>query len=297
MELAADLTPDALQDLLAELGDRVAPTALARERTLPLHPALRPLFPESGLVRGRIHACSGSGATTVAMALARDAVVAGAWLALVDVATFGGDAATELGIPLERVVRIDVVDASASDEGDGDAARRWLEVMAAVVDGFDVVLATVPAELRRGRPSAAVRSLIARLQQRGTVVITLGPVGVLPVDVACSSTGSWAGLGRGHGLIRRRSIEVEASGRRMPRSRRCSIELAAEGSQVVMGDEPGPSSPDLSSLDPSSQVVAEMLAADLATGSVDRAVGDRPSGGVDDPGDDAIDPPLRLAAG
>ena len=194
VELAADLTPESLRstlnDVLAELGDRVAPTSLARERLVPVHESLRPLFPDGGLVRGRVHACSGSGGTTMAMAMARDAVVSGAWMAVVDVDTFGVDAASELGVALERVVRVDTGgdghtadDADAVDRADPavDPGRRWLEVMAAAVDGFDIVLATVPTAWRTPegarRASGGLRSLVARLQQRGSVVILTGPTG------------------------------------------------------------------------------------------------------------------------
>lgn len=245
VELAADLTPDALHDVLAELGERVAPTSLARDRLLPVHSALQPLFPDGGLVRGRVHACEGTGGTTVALAMAREAVLAGAWMAVVDVATLGVDAAHELGVALERVVRIDTAvgapGVTAADEPgetaaevSGDVGRRWVEVMAAAVDGFDVVVATVPEAWRTGRASGAIRSLVARLQQRGSIIILLGSPGVVPVDVSVSARGVWGGLGWGHGVIGRSRLDVRSSGRRQPQLRSCSLELVAAGARLEL---------------------------------------------------------------
>ena len=114
---------EALRDVLARLGDRVAPIGLARERTLPVADVLRDLFPERGLVRGRILSCGGAAATSIALVTVREAMLEGAWLAAVDVSTLGGDAAAELGIPLERLVRIETahVDDSAGTTDGVDA--------------------------------------------------------------------------------------------------------------------------------------------------------------------------------
>ncbi len=243
VELARDLTPAGLRDVLAELGERVAPVTLARARVLPVPEPLRRLCPEGGLVRGRVHACAGGGATTVALSLVRDALLAGEWMAIVDVPTFGADAANELGLPLERVVRIETAlehddtghDRDDHDDHDEDRSstlvRRWLEVMGAAVDGFDVVMVGVPDGLRGARQPAALRSLIARVQQRGAVVIVLGPIGVVPVDVTYTSTSVWDGLGQGHGVVRRRRLEVVAAGRRQPEPVRAAIDLDVVGTR------------------------------------------------------------------
>ena len=63
-----------------------------------------------------------------------DALVAGAWLAVVDVDTFGVDAATELGVPLERVVRIDTrrhraEQTGADQTGAEHDVHDWIDVM------------------------------------------------------------------------------------------------------------------------------------------------------------------------
>lgn len=218
-----------VRDVLAELGDRVAPGALAGERLLPVQPALHGVVPDGGLVRGRVLASTGSAATTLALSLVRDAVTTGGWMAIVDVPTVGADAANELGIPLERVVR---VDARMDDES--AHARRWAEVLAAAVDGFDVVVTTVPSAVRRRGGSAAVRSLTARIQQRGAVVVVVGATGALPVDVSYTTRGTWDGLGWGHGIARCRRLRVEAAGRRQPRRTAATIDLDVTGRRMAL---------------------------------------------------------------
>ena len=204
MELAVDL---------ALLTERVAPVALARERTLPVGGELAGLFTEGGLVRGRTIACQGPAATSTALALVAAAVSAGSWMAVVDLPTIGLDAASELGVPLERIVAIGT---------DGDPAR-WIDVVAAAADGFDVLLVRVPSEL----PAAAVRKLAVRLRQRDVVTIVLGDPGAMACDgVLHTDALQWSGLGDGHGHLRERRVVVEASGRRLPGRRSCQLATA-----------------------------------------------------------------------
>ena len=202
METAVDLTT---------LSDRVAPLALARERTLPLSGELAGLFVEGGLVRGRTLVCRGPAATSTALALVAPAVSAGAWLALIDLPTIGLDAAREFGVPLERVVAI-------------RADRQWAEVVAAAADGFDVLLVRVPAELS----GAMVRKLEARLRRRDVVTVILGDPGPMACDgVLETGAPSWSGIGDGYGHLRERDVVVRASGRRLPGGRRCRLALPA----------------------------------------------------------------------
>jgi hypothetical protein len=205
MELAVDL---------AALTERVAPVALARERTMPVGDELAGLFAEGGLVRGRTVACQGSAATSTALALVAAAVTAGAWMAVVDLPTIGLDAASELGVPLERIVAIGT---------DGDPAR-WIDVVAAAADGFDVLLVHVPSEL----PAAAVRKLAVRLRQRDVVTVVLGDPGAMACDgVLHTDAPQWSGLGDGHGHLRERRVVVQASGRRLPGRRSCQLAISA----------------------------------------------------------------------
>ena len=242
---------EALLNVLAELGERVRPVALARERTLPVAVPFDQLLPD-GLVRGQVVSCRGAAARSMAFGLMREALVEGGWMAVVDVPTLGTDAAAEFGVPLERVVRIDTgVDAASGTELD------WIDVMGAAVDGFDLVLTRVPAALRHDRRPTAVRKLGSRLQQKGAVVVTLGAPGALGSDVELTTQRTvWAGLGDGTGHLHRRVIDVEAAGRRMPGRRSCSIELIGEGARLELGSVP--TGDEQVSCDPQAEVLAEM---------------------------------------
>ena len=237
----------ALRDVLAELGERIKPVALARERTLPVAAPFDQLLPE-GLIRGQVVSCRGVAARSTALGVVRDWLVGGGWMAVIDVATFGTDAAAEIGIPLERVVHIDT-GVDTDDATDTD----WIDVMGAAVDGFDVVLTRVPAGLRGDRRPAAVRKLVSRLHQKGAVVVTLGAAGALTADIEIDTRRSvWSGLGDGAGHLRRRVIDVEAGGRRMPTTRSCSIELVGEGARVAFTVQDA-------DRDPQAELLAEMV--------------------------------------
>jgi hypothetical protein len=195
---------------VSTLGDRVAPVTLARERIVPVPDALTELFSEGGLVRGRILTCTGHAATSLGLTLVAPAVRAGAWLAVVDLPAIGLDAASELGLPLERVVAIDT----------GRSAERWPEIMAAAIDGFEMLLTCTPAEVH---PSA-MRKVATRVRQRGAVMIVLGEPGAVHSDGDLHTASSgWTGVGDGHGHLRERTVQVQASGRRFPG--RCRREL------------------------------------------------------------------------
>ncbi len=226
---------------------------MAGERTLPVAEVLSSVLPGDGLVRGQVVGCAGDAACTIASVLVRDAVVAGAWLAVVDVDGFGIDAAAEVGIPLERVVRVDTRwrerPGGRDDAGAGGPPRDgdldWIDVVGAAVDGFDLVVTRVPSHLGADRRPASVRKLSARIQQRGAVVVVLGASGALPCDIELGTAGtSWAGVGDGSGHLRRRSLEVEAAGRRLPGRRTCSIELVGSEQRIELSTpHPGSAAP------------------------------------------------------
>ena len=193
---------------LEQVRTRVAPAALAHERTLPVLPELTDLFPENGLVRGRVLSCTGPAATSLALAVSAAAMEAGSWMAVVDVPTLGLDAAVELGVPLHRMVRV--------------ASGDWASTVAAALDGFDLVVTTVPRGLRR----AATTMLSSRIRQRGAVVIALGTTGDLACDgILRTEEPVWEGLGVGHGRLYRRHVAERSGGRRAPVERgvRCSL--------------------------------------------------------------------------
>ena len=209
-----------------DLAAAVAPTTLAGQRTLPVLDPLQPLLPEGGLVRGRAVACQGIAATSLTLALAAGATQAGAWLAVVDVPWLGVEAAAELGVPLERVVRVEVP---------GDAVA-WADLVAATVDGFEVVITRVPRRIAPG----VLRRVQARVQAKEAVLLVLGDPGLLAVDVTMrASRAAWDGVEQGAGYLRGRRVTVAASGRRVPRPRRAALWLPGPGGGVDARDEVG----------------------------------------------------------
>ncbi len=219
---------------LGALGERVAPVTMAHERTLPVAGVYAGLFAEGALVRGRVLSCAGSAATSLALGLVAPAIEAGAWLAVVDVPTVGLDAASELGVCLERIVGVDL--------GDRPAAT-WPDVVAAAADGFELMLTRVPAGVR----PASARSVVTRLRQRGVVAIVLGDPGPLPCDgVIESADRVWEGLGDGFGHLRGRTVEVVASGRRIRGTRRGTVSFQGPPTgrgPLVGGHAPAPNRP------------------------------------------------------
>jgi hypothetical protein len=202
-------------------------TVLAHERRLPVLAPLQPLFADSGLVRGRLLATSGPAAVSLALALGAGATQAGSWLGVLGMPELGVVAAAEVGVAPERMVFV------ASPSGRGTS---WAEVLAALADGFDLVL--VPATARLG-PSDA-RRVQARLPSRGGVVIVVGGPGPFRADVHLDTQiarhdqiAGWHGLdGDGAGWLRCRTVQVTAGGRRGGRPRQ--VELWLPGPQGVV---------------------------------------------------------------
>lgn len=214
---------------LAATALAVAPATMAAERTLPVDDALVPLLPEGGLVRGRTIACSGLAAPSLALALVAEACRAGSWLAVVDLPWLGVEAAGELGVPIERLVR---VDAGRSDGSVGrdERGELWGEVLGAVLDGFELVLTRVPPRA----PVGLARRLQTRLRDRGGVLVVIGDPGPLSSDVtATSTTARWSGVGAGHGHLRARRVHAELAGRRVPRPRGADLWLPAAGGGIA----------------------------------------------------------------
>ena len=201
----------------------VSATSLATERLLAVDPHLAPLFrqpgsEQAGLVRGQVIRCTGVAPLSLALAASGAAIRSGAWLAVVDVPALGVEAAAELGVPLERLVSVET-----------GAAGTWPEVMGAVADGFEIILASIP----KGVPAVTARKLRQRIRARGTVLLAVpGPSGVtgtaLPGDIELrAGHPEWHGLDVGHGHLHARRLVVEASGRRLAPPR--SVELLLPG--------------------------------------------------------------------
>jgi hypothetical protein len=196
---------------------------LARDRSLPVDEAFAALVP--GLVRGRVVGCTGTAATSVALALAARATAAGAWLAVVGMPTLGVEAARELGVAVDRLVSVDAT---------GCRPGEWADRVAAAVDGFELVLTRPPGQAER-----MIRKVRQRVKARGAVLLTVGDPGGADVVLEAVS-GEWQGLGHGHGHLRRRRVVVRAGGRRFPRPVECQLWLPGITGRAELVDADGP---------------------------------------------------------
>lgn len=188
-----------------ELADRLAeitPLTLARDRVLPVAEHLHPLVRGPGLQRGISLSVQGSsGALSLSFSLLAEATRQGAWVAVVGGSWLGLGAIVELGIPIERLVLIEEV-----------APSLWSSVVAALLDGFDIVVSAHP-----GRVGARdSRQLVARTRERSAVLVRVGgpswaDAADLRFDVAPAD---WGGIGAGHGHVQSRLVSVASTGRR-----------------------------------------------------------------------------------
>ena len=210
---------------LREVVGRTRPLTLARDRCLPVLPALASLLPDDGLRRGSTVAVTGS--VTLGMALLAGPSAAGSWGAVVGLPSLGVEAAAGLGVALERLALV-------PEPG----TERWPVVVAALLDDLDIVLAVPPPKVRA--PHA--RRLTARARERDGVLVVLGSrrLGAEPVDLHLALTGgAWTGLGRGHGRLTARQVEVVARGRgAASRERRARLWLPGPGGEVTLADAP-----------------------------------------------------------
>ena len=166
----------------------------APDRMLPVLPLLRGLLPGRGLRRGSTVATQG--ATSLVIALLAEASRAGSWCAVVGLPALGALAAAEAGVALDRLALVP------------DPGPEWTSVVAALLDGVDIVVAAPP-----GPVAAPVTGrLAARARQRGSVLVGIGlwPGADLVLD---SVRSRWEGLDRGRGRLSRREMTVVVRGR------------------------------------------------------------------------------------
>lgn len=188
-----------------------------RDLVLPTSDALAALLPDRGLVRGRVVTCSGPAGVSLALAAVAQAVAAGSWLAVISMDWLCPEAAIEMGIAAERIVRVDPPERS----GIG-----WAEVVAGAIDGFEVILTQPPP----GVSTEIWRRVRSRLRSREAVLLAVGdrarPEGDVVVHTV-NPTWVWASRERAH--LQARRVEVEVSGRRVPRTIRGELWLPAPG--------------------------------------------------------------------
>ncbi|MCE2709276.1 MAG: hypothetical protein LW596_00575 [Ilumatobacteraceae bacterium] len=211
-------------DLRSRLG---VPTARA---PLPVAPSLLPLFADGGVVRGRTVACTGDAALSVALAVSAATTRAGSWLAVVGVPHLGVGAAVEAGVAIERLVLAQPPMAS----------REWVTTVAALVEGFDVLIVAPPASLTEHD----ARRLQSRIVARQSVLLVVNVPGALSspgsrtasrvfaadLDVH-ADTVSWSGIERGGSHITQRLVHVRVGGRRCPVPREATLDLSCVTNQ------------------------------------------------------------------
>ena len=198
----------------------------ARDRCLPVDEVFAPLLPDAGLQRGRVIGCSGVAAWSLALGMISRAVSTGSWVAFVGTPTVGLEAASEIGVALDRVVLVDV---------DGGSSV-WAERVAAAADGFELIVTSPPVGAER-----VARRVRQRLQARGVVLLAVSPrTPSLACDVELSSTAvAWAGIGQGSGYLMARRVTLAVAGRRVPLRRECELLLPCPNGRmrVLEGDE------------------------------------------------------------
>jgi hypothetical protein len=189
----------ALAELVRAVGETDEPGV---HRVLPVVPELSGLLPARGLRRGSTvavatgRAAPASGGTSLLLALLSEASRSGSWCAVVGVPSLGAIAAAESGIALDRLALVP------------NPGPDWPTVVAALIDGVDVVVTAVP-----GGVSASVATrLVARARQRGSVLVPFGRWDGADVTLQVTH-GRWEGLAAGRGRLRRREVTVLARGR------------------------------------------------------------------------------------
>jgi hypothetical protein len=192
---------------------------LAGEGLLPVLPAFRELLPAGGLQRGSVVTSGEWG--LLCLALAAGASADGAWCAVVGVPSAGIRAAADVGLDPGRLLLVP------------EPGRSWPQVVASLLDGFDVVLLRPPDQ-----PPAQLRHrLEAAARRYGSVLVVAGDwPGASPRLTVTDA--QWAGIGAGHGRLQARRARVVAAGRGAgERARSAWLWLPGpDGSVSVSGD-------------------------------------------------------------
>jgi hypothetical protein len=161
---------------------------------LPVLPELAGLLPAGGLRRGATVAVLRGG--SLLLALLAGPSRAGSWCGVLGWPEFGGLAAAELGVVLERVVAVPAPGA------------QWVAATAALLDGADLVLARPPPHA----DPRDLRRLAARARERRSVLLAAGEWSGAELRLSVVGS-SWHGLERGAGHLLTRELTVRVEGR------------------------------------------------------------------------------------
>lgn len=208
------------------LAEAVRPAADVQPDTTQLLPApdqLTHLLPWGGLRRGSTVAVTGS--ASLLLTLLATAMGDSSWAAVVGMPDLGMLAAgQDHGIPLERLALVP------------EPGPDWPTVVAALLDGVDLVVVQAPAGVSDG----VIRSLQARARQRGSVLIPTTAWSGADVVLTATSR-QWHGLSEGRGRLLYQELQVASDGRgRAGRTKTATVVLPAEGKPAPLVIPPPP---------------------------------------------------------
>ena len=214
---SGELTGETVRDLQSRI--RQMQGTRLDTKLLPTHPALAALLPGGALKQGAAYSVEHS--ATLLMALLAGPSAAGSWCGVVGVPEFGVEAASHYGIDLERLVLV-------PHPGD-----QWLAVTAAIADVLTVVVTRPPKQAT----DASVARLAARLRQRGSTLIVLGPWPQTDAMLSLSHS-TWSGIGDGFGHLAAREVTVTVSTRAGGRPRSARLWLPDRTTQIRRSESP-----------------------------------------------------------
>ena len=185
-------------------------------REIPTHPAL------TEVVQLRAGGAYALDSSTLAMALLAGPSAAGEWGAVIGVPDWGLEAASELGIALERLILVP------------DPGESWLEATAALID----VTACVVVKPSVRVTERTAERLAARLRTRSAALLVIGEWPRADMRLRMTQP-RWSGVGEGHGVLTARQVVIESQRGSAP-IRRASVWFpAADGGLRAAGLETG----------------------------------------------------------
>lgn len=191
------------------------------DRWLPVAAPLRPLLPGGALRRGSTVAVD-SPASSLVLALLAPVTADGGWAAVVGMPGLSPLATDQAGAALERLAWVP------------HPGPEWTSVLAALLDGFDLVVVAPPGPVDR----RVADRLAARARQRGAVLVPYGPWEGADLTLT-AGPGEWEGLGAGRGRLRCRELTVTARGRgAAARPRQVRVRLPDPTGRLAAAPEP-----------------------------------------------------------
>ncbi|GLH96296.1 hypothetical protein [Phytohabitans aurantiacus] len=201
------------------------------DRGYPAPPPLAELLPGGVFRRGSSVEILNSGSLMLAVIAAAIADTR-SWTAAVGMPDLGCLAAAEHGIDLKRFALVP------------HPGAHWPTVVAALVDGFDVVAVRPPSPLT----GPEHRRLAARVRQRGALLIATQPWDNPDVTLRVTNQ-RWYGLGQGTGRLKYRTATVTIEGRgALNRAREITLWMPSPNGDPIAtydgtGEQISPASP------------------------------------------------------